>query len=466
MNASFDVAVVGGGPSGAIAALRMAQLGHRVCLVEKSRFPRRHLGESLTPGVLPMLASIGAAHGVTIGAARVESVSVHWEREATQRRDPGARGWLVDRGVFDAALLTHARAAGVVVCQPAAARRASPHEDGWVLELDTLHGATRIDARFLMDAGGRGSRICVREFSGARVHTGPRTFAIHGYFRGKNLPTQPSLEAIENAWCWGVPIPDGSYNALAFVDADSLRDRSASTETKLIALLRPSSIGSAIANAALDGPARVVDATASIHACPVGLNWLRVGDAAMTLDPLSSSGVQKAIQSALAGAIVANTLLRHPEDRALTIRFYEEHLSAASSRHARWAAQHYSVAAERFSHKFWRDRSAALDEVNEPIPPREPVSASSELRVSAAATWRDVPCLGAERVELRRAMDHPGFDGPAAFLGEVELAPLFELVPPRFTLTEVAARWTARIPASRALAIAQRLWERGVFEPT
>ena len=59
-----DVAVIGGGPAGSVFATRMAQLGFDVCLVERSRFPRPHLGESLSPGVMPMLASIGAAAAV------------------------------------------------------------------------------------------------------------------------------------------------------------------------------------------------------------------------------------------------------------------------------------------------------------------------------------------------------------------------------------------------------------------
>ena len=58
---------------------------------------------------------------------------------------------------------------------------------------------------------------------------------------------------------------------------------------------------------------------------------IKVGDAALALDPLSSSGVQKAIQSALAGSVVVNTLLQRPGEQALAREFYRENLSEAST---------------------------------------------------------------------------------------------------------------------------------------
>lgn len=462
MSAHVDVAVVGGGPAGAVIALRMAQLGHSVCLVERERFPRRHLGESLTPGVLPMLASIGVSGRVTVGASPVTRVGMTWDAEPTERRDPEARGLLVDRGVFDAALLAEARAAGVNVRQPATARAAREHARGVTLSIDAPAGPSELEARFVVDATGRSAGFGARAFGAQRVAAGPRTFAVHGWWRGRGLPTTPSLEAVARAWCWGVPIPDGTYDTLAFIDEARLAERPRSLERWLVTLLEGSSIGRAIEGASLDGSARIVEATASVSTRLVGARWLRVGDAALALDPLSSSGVQKAIQTALAGAIVASTLLRHPEDAPLAIRFYEDHVRAASERHARWAAEHYAAARTRWDDAFWRARA----EGHRPAPPRAVHATSDEapLRISADTRLSEVPCLGADRVALHRAVEHPGLDGPAAFVGEAALAPLLEGLPERFTLGELEARWSDLAP-SRARAIARWLRDRGVLEP-
>src|SRR5712675_2273112 len=83
----------------------------------------------------------------------------------------------------------------------------------------------------------------------------------------------------------------------------------------------------------LIAPARAIDATPYLGCDCVAPTRIRLGDAALAIDPISSSGVQKAIQSALSGAIVANTLLRRPELTDAALSFYRTQLSDASERH-------------------------------------------------------------------------------------------------------------------------------------
>ena len=56
-----DVLVIGGGPGGSTAALRLAEKGYRVTLLEKARHPRFHIGESLLPANLPLFERLGVA---------------------------------------------------------------------------------------------------------------------------------------------------------------------------------------------------------------------------------------------------------------------------------------------------------------------------------------------------------------------------------------------------------------------
>ena len=459
-----DVAVIGAGPAGCVFATRMAALGFDVCLIERARFPRPHLGESLSPGVLPMLASAGLAGAIErVGLRRVFEVRTNWEGAETVRVDPRGEGLLVDRAAFDGALLGAARAAGVRVLQPALARVQARTADGWRLLVDSDGERRSLFAGFLADASGRAARL-----GGARRAMGPRTIAVHGYWTGRGLPAQPRIEAGPAAWYWGVPLPGGSYNTLVFVDAARLRgDGRRTLEARLRAWLQPSALLQDVQGATLLGEVRATDATPYLYADCVGARHVRLGDAALALDPLSSSGVQKAVQTALSAAIVANTLLRRPAAGAAARRYYEDNLAEAATRHRRWATGHYGVAAARHQDAFWVARAAALtDEGSAPFtgaPPR-PLADDVPLRLSPDCQWEALPCLGAHYVEVKPALRHPAVDGPVAYLGGQELAPLLDVVRAGMTSRQLAEAWSAALPFDKGLSIARWLASRGVLE--
>ena len=93
------------------------------------------------------------------------------------------------------------------------------HQGGrWLVEATALDGPVTFEADFLADARGRADmRARTRRWTGAR------TLALHAYWRGPGLPTEPRIEAGEEAWYWAVPLPDGTCNTLVFVDARRFR---------------------------------------------------------------------------------------------------------------------------------------------------------------------------------------------------------------------------------------------------
>jgi flavin-dependent dehydrogenase len=458
------ICVIGAGPAGSVFSSRMAQLGHDVVLIERATFPRSHLGECLSPGVLPLLEMIGAREAVeSAGFRRVRHVLMKWDRDIQERHDSTEQGLLVDRGHFDALLLARARALGVRVLQPASVLERRRDEAGWSLRVDTGGGTLDLRTDFLADASGRSGAV-----RGRRQSTGRRTFALYAYWRGRSLPAQPRIDAGAGEWSWGVPLPDGRYNTLVFVDADRLRARAASSIAGAFReLIEGSCIMTGSREARLDGPVLATDATPYLDEDSVSPAGIKVGDAACAIDPLSSSGVQKAVQTALAGAIVANTLLRRPGARDAATAFYRDSLRLASERHRGWAAEHYAAVAASRGGKFWDDRAVGP---SRPAPRVQHVlddrrSPESRIELSPELEFVDMPCIDGDFVVTREALRHPALDAPLAYLGGLEVAPLLRHVRPGMTPLQIARSWSARIPLKSSLAIASWLLDRGILAP-
>ncbi|WP_119272005.1 flavin-dependent monooxygenase QhpG [Taklimakanibacter deserti] len=451
------VCVMGGGPAGSIFAIRMAELGHEVELIESARFPRPHLGESLSPGVVPLLESLGA-EGALAGARPVRQVEVAWDGPPLIRADVRAEGRLVDRGTFDRRLIDHARGLGVRIRQPARIIERRQDERGFRLTIETEAGREERAADFLADARGRAAAGAWR-----RATTGPLTLALHAYWKGTGPPTHPVIQAGDEAWYWAVPLPDGTSNLQVFVDA---RQFGAAPKAALAARYLDLLDHSGFRRGLRQSEVMASDATPYVARSAATSSSIGLGEAALALDPLSSSGVQKAIQTSLAGAIVANTLIRRPAWAAAAMDFYTASLEEASTRHRSWAAGYYAEAARTRPASFWQDRAAAApDEI-----PRAAVvstdaagAAAQPVELSRDLVIEDLPCIEGEFVTLAKALRHPGLAGPVAFLGGQPLAPLVNDLSSGATLVEIAQGWSRRMPFKSALSIAIWLRNSGIL---
>ena len=332
--------VIGGGPAGATAAALLAERGYAVTLLEKAHHPRFHIGESLLPANLPLLEKLGVADEVKAigmkkwGAEFVSPWHAHKQvfefADAMDKSMPMA--YQVRRSEFDEILIRNAsrkNARVVEGCQVqevnflpenGGASIKAKHEDG---AIETVH------ARFVLDASGRDT------FLGNRFKTKKRnkqhnSTAIFGHFAGaqRNVgKTEGNITIFwfEHGWFWFIPLADGitSVGAVAWPYYLKTRKKQPLEQflMETIALCPP--LNQQLQNAQLTAPAQ---ATGNFsYACERshGSNYLLLGDAYTFIDPMFSSGVMLAMNSAFVGADTVDTCLRQPQQAAAALKKFD-----------------------------------------------------------------------------------------------------------------------------------------------
>lgn len=323
-----DVLIAGGGPAGAAAAIACARNGVRVILCERDAAPGDRPGETLHPGVEPLLAQLGVADrlaGVT--GARHSGIWIEWggarRFEGFGGDERGAwQGYQVWRADFDAMLLGQARELGVDVRRPCAA--AGVLDDGRV---ETTDGV--VAARVKVDATGR-ARWLGRALGVAAEPRSPRLFARYGYVEGECPPRDdaPALVANAEGWTWTARVRPGLYQW---------------TRVSLDGEQTPADwLPDEFAGMARRGPARGADVTWRMAERVADDGWFMVGDAAAILDPTSSHGVLKALMS---GMMAGHLITAVVQGRAPA--------TGAAAAYQSWLAGWFAKDAARLS-KFYR----------------------------------------------------------------------------------------------------------------
>jgi flavin-dependent dehydrogenase len=458
-NLDLDVCVVGGGPAGALIALRLATLGHRVCLLERQAFPRPQVGESLSPGIRPLLDSVGLSEIISRTSFRVPGNTLLCWAESEPKllpSDARAGALLVDRSRFDALLLEAASKVGVHVVQPAQAR-VTRTPKGWQIFADGQE-AFNISAKTLVDAAGR--KGCLQ---GRRIAFSPRTMALWAHL-DVNHDCATRVEAVPDGWLWAAPIADNKVSLLFFCDPACIRQRSSRDLERLLReCITKTVLFSGLAQAVFSRPVAARDATCAYAAEPIGADYVIVGEANYSLDPLSSTGVEKALQSALIGAAVVNTLLNYPERSNICTQFYRDRQQEAVTTHTVWMNQYYGDVERYAGEPFWIARRTA------PVlyPNRRPdnqlprPSLTTSVRLAPDVSLTAEPCFIHDEIATRLGLRAPSLMRPLVFLNGIEVGLLLADLTSKPNWQDLLASWSRRIAGAER--IANWLWEKRIL---
>lgn len=346
-----DVIVIGGGPAGSTASTLLARKGFSVLLLERDRFPRFQIGESLLPYNNDLFERLGVAgqlmkgpfhpkYGATFITGDGE-VGYDFRFDRTLAPEYHS-SYQVKRAEFDHLLLRNAIASGVDVRQETAVTSVWV-DDPLRARVRTANGEEH-EARFVIDASGHGAIVGKRVGEKADV-ANLRKIAVFAHYRG--VPRSRGREAgntvivvIRNAWFWLIPVTEEIMSVGLVVDRDALVASSLPPEEMLKQTIAATPWMAARMSAA--------ERTTPVYARKdfsyrmrniAGVNYALIGDAAGFLDPIFSTGVFLAMKSADIAADAVEARLRNGSTRLL--RRYERDITGALGRYFRFISNFY-----------------------------------------------------------------------------------------------------------------------------
>lgn len=353
-----DLAIVGGGPAGAAAALTLRRHapGLAVEILEAGDYSSARPGEVLPALARSLLDQLGVlpafeAAGFVVG----RSVAAAWTDEELEERHSifSARGpgWHLDRARFDRLLADAAIAAGARVQTGRAVRSAVPDGEGWRL---ILANGDQVIARAVIWATGRNWRLA-RPLD-ARVGVHDNLVALGRFFEGVEGDNRTIIEARPEGWWYSADLPGGRRIVCCMTDPEVARTLGlrgdegwwhALEATRHMRVLVPETARAGVVAVRSAGTVTLQPAA--------GRRWVAAGDTLFAADPLSSRGLIHALRSGILAAYAAMDMLDGCEaESRRRFAMMSEH---GFTGYARSLADHYAAAARWPDAPFWQRRT-------------------------------------------------------------------------------------------------------------
>lgn len=362
MSEMYDVAIMGGGPAGSTAATLLARAGRRVVVLERDKFPRFHIGESLLPFSTRAFDRLGVRekldrtflpkHGGEIMAAcGTKGVKFYFKDGFRATRD---RAYQVTRSEFDKLLLDHSRENGAEVREESEVKKIEFAPDRVRLEISSSHysnspplHSSPLEARYLLDCSGR-QTILGNFFRLKKSYDHLQKFSVFAHYENVDRPSGIDGTLIRmvrglDRWFWMIPLTATRMSIGVVMDTSTFRAMKLPAEQALDRcigeqplILREMTNAERVSQVYSAGDYSYRNATL------FGDRWLLAGDAAGFIDPVFSSGVFLAIMSAEKAADALDEILGDESKKPRLLREYSRRVNRVMDMYLTFVSSWYS----------------------------------------------------------------------------------------------------------------------------
>ena len=364
---TYDVAIIGGGPAGSTAAALLARAGRRVLVIERDKFPRFHIGESLLPFSMQTFTRLGLHEkfakagfmdkfgGEMHGACGGDGVKFYFEDGFRSQTD---RSYQVTRADFDKILLDHAAENGAEVREETGVDDIEFSDEGATLrisrrdELPLAPGRaearpSEIRARYVIDASGRNS-ILSAKFKLKKNYEHLKKLSIFAHYdgmiraEGRDGTLTRMVRAIDR-WFWVIPLSATRTSVGVVLDGDIFKNSKLSPEDFLEQAIQDQPLlMEKMRHAERVTPVRTAADFSYRSTRLYGDRWMLAGDAAGFIDPVFSSGVFLAVLAGEQAADALHVVLDRPGKRKKLFARYARNINKAMDVYLRFVDAWYS----------------------------------------------------------------------------------------------------------------------------
>ncbi|MDC8005536.1 NAD(P)/FAD-dependent oxidoreductase [Aureisphaera galaxeae] len=371
---TYDVLILGGGIAACSAAIALKNNAPdlKVLLVERKPRVKRgkdalRIGESLSAHSFRYLQELGVWDAFQKeGFDHSFGTSAAWGNSQMHHNEflfsPFGYGWNLDRAAFDDFMIREAIEREVDITFKTYLKSSKEVDEGWEVQLQKGDHRETLQTKFIIDATGKKAA-----FASAQGATKHKVDNLVGVFRFYEFPLGHAktsqgilIESDEKGWWYSTHLSKGRFLVAYMTDADMARNHNLKedivfeehinvTRHTCLRLFGAKPLGSVALGAA---HSQYLEPMAS-------RNWLAVGDAVMSYDPLSSLGMFKGLSSGLFGAYAVMDVLKGVSGG---IQKYERLMHSQWTSYSEKRTSYYNEETRFPESPFWQRRASVLQD--------------------------------------------------------------------------------------------------------